>query len=295
MRTCMFVIVVVLSVTLVACYGYETGGPDDSEGLAWDPLSIQEIQEMPDVHVGRLWVSPNPVVFGVDSEGYTIRDFQIEIANIGSEEAVIDDITMSGDPDFDFYGERPHDGHYPKHIGGDPECNGHAGMGFPIVYADVTGDGAAATMVVHTSDPTSPTVKVPVYRNPELVYENHYMDPVEGLRPIVKPNPIRIDRHTVKGEKRIEVCLALLGWGDPLFRFTKIEAFGASVAVAELLDYQGNPVTLPHPPDVWTADPNRAVISYKPQMDADEDGALVVHFEEDSGRQQALVVPIVIR
>ena len=32
-----------------------------------------------------------------------------------------------------------------------------------------------------------------------------------------------------------------------------------------------------------------------PQLDMDEDGALVVHFEDDSGRQQALVVPIVIR
>jgi hypothetical protein len=292
MRTCIFVVTVVLSITTTSCIGYESEEPEQQ---AWDPLYIAEIQELPDALVGRLWVSPNPIVFGVDLQGYQISEFFIDIANIGSEKAVITDITMSGDPDFDFYDKRPNEGRFPTEIGGDADCNGHSGMGFPIVYAEVTDDNASATMVVHTSDPTSPAVKVPIYKDVDIVYEDHYMESIESAKPVVKPNPIRIDRDKVKTGHEIEVCLSLHYGGERLFRFTKVEAFSDSVRIEELRDYHGNPVTLPVPYDQWTADPCTAVLSYNPQQDKAEDGALVVHFEKDSGRQQALVVPIIVR
>ena len=47
------------------CAVYDSDNPPDN---IWDPLSLEEVLETPGAVVGRIWVSPNPIVFGSRGE-----------------------------------------------------------------------------------------------------------------------------------------------------------------------------------------------------------------------------------
>jgi hypothetical protein len=290
MRTRIPALVVVLSLTLISCAEHESDKPYDE---AWDPLSIPQIQQLPDANIGRIWVLPNPVVFGVNEAGYPAQEMMIDIGNIGSEKVVVEDVTISGDPDFDFM-DPPEEGRYPHDIGGKSECTGGSGTGFALVYAETTGDQAQSTMTVHTNDPTSPTIDVPIYIDKSIVFEEPYF-PHDDMRPHVKPNPIRIDKDQVHGDYQVEICLSLHVGSNQRGRFLELEAFGSSFTVESVKDFNGNPITLPVPYEQWTADPYSAVVAYRPDKAKAEDGALAAHFEEENGPARSLVIPIIVR
>lgn len=291
MRAYIYITSVVFALTLASCVEHDVDKPQDT--IAWDLSSVEGIDPLPDANIGRLWVLPNPVVFGVNEAGYPVQDMMIDIGNIGSEEVVIEDVTISGDPDFDFL-DPPEEGRYPHEIGGDLDCNGCGGIGFALAYAETTGKNAKSTMIVHTNDPTSPTVSVPIYLDETRVYIEPYF-PHDNMRPLVKPNPIRIDKDEVHGEYQVEICLALHVGTNRRGRFLSLEAFGGSFTVEDVKDYYGNHVTLPVPYDQWTADPYSATLSYRPEIAKAEDGALIAHFEEENVVQKSIVIPIIVR
>lgn len=284
----------ILSVLVVACLtGCATYGPDDPINDTWDLSSAGEAAYMPGAFVGRLWLSPNPIVFGMSPDGYWMYESTIDIANIGSEPVQIERITISGDPDFDFFSP-PNDDRYPHNIDADADCNGFAGMGFTISHAETANDNPTATMTVHTRDPTSPTFSVPIYRDQNYIIEDPHSS-FGGTHPVVKPNPIRIYRDEAGNGQNIEVCMFFHSGDERQAKTTEVETVGEAFAIEELRDYQGRPMEVPGPDETLSGDPSAVVISYRPLQSPNQDGALVIQFDLLPGGKRSLIVPILVR
>jgi hypothetical protein len=292
MKSMRFVAICVLVLSGVAgCVSY---GSDDPSDNAWDISSAGEAANAPGAVVGRLWLNPNPIVFGMFAEDFWAYETMIDIANIGSEPVQIENITINGDPDFDFYSP-PEEDRYPNIIDTDADCNGFSGMGFMLSHAETANDNPTATMTVHTRDPTSPTFSVPIYRDRNYIIEDPYPSGPGVANPIVKPNPIRINSKKAKAGYTVEIC-AFFHSGEKLqARTTRIETVGDAFAVEELTDYQGNPIEVPGPYETLPSDPSTVVISYTPIQSPNQDGALVIHFDLLPGGKRSLIVPILVR
>jgi hypothetical protein len=168
-------------------------------------------------------------------------------------------------------------------------------MGFMISHAETANDNPTATMTVHTKDPTSPTFGVPIYRDRNYIVEDPYHGGFGGTHPVVKPNPIRIDRDKAKDGQNIEVCMFFHSGDERQATTTKVETVGEAFAVEELRDYQGRPMEVPGPDEFLTSSPSEVVISYMPLQSPNQDGALVIHFDLLPGGKRSLVVPILVR
>jgi hypothetical protein len=246
---------------------------------------------------GRLWVMANPIrVRAVPSAGVAWDEFIVTISNIGSEDLVIDDIYVKGDPDFSC----PMDGlRFPYTDSGNPSCSVGPGMAFFTCYFSIiSGDQARGLLVVETHDPTSPSVEVPIVL--DLVGDltpNDWGDlPQEQMFFSVKPNPVRISPLPVGQSLVIELCYLSMTWQlapqeHNSAKNVMVSTEGDAFSVLRVEDGSGN--TLPLPFDCWPdAYRGKIFVEYRPLEDSHEDGRLVVRFTDDYGLRQTLKVPL---
>jgi hypothetical protein len=150
--------------------------------------------------------------------------------------------------------------------------------------------------VVHTSDPTSPTFKVPII----IDYEGKYALPPftsgwhEGnvSHIWVRPNPIRLDRQPEGTTTTKELCLAGSGEIVPP-RITEIRVYGPGLSITGARDGDGTPIPLP----ISTGShlPSYLVLTYVSEGDTPVDGVLAISFLNNFDDEFTLGVPIIIR
>ncbi|HUU01200.1 MAG TPA: hypothetical protein VM425_07175 [Myxococcota bacterium] len=242
---------------------------------------------------GRLWINPNPIRYPALLSGDDAAMAYVGLYNIGSEDVTIDAIHLDGDPDFYFLKEDFLNYVFPSAFHGSIECGQYHGMYGPFFYEPKSKGNVSATLVIETSDPTSPTMRVPLTIGEDPDYPNNIHDSAVGTLPIIKPNPIRFDTTNIHEKQDIEVCIYLFCNRSPS-RLTKLAAPGKSFSIQGLSDQQGNSVSLPVEYNTNSSVVYKTTVSYTPHS-SNEDGELVVQFEDDLGDERTLLVPILFR
>lgn len=248
----------------------------NKEADTWDP----DPKQWPDpdaenVVVGRLWVQPNPIRLRPEWAGQAW--LPVEVNNIGSEEVAIDDVYIEGSADFNM--QVAHDAQdFPVVIPGQDDCRGYNGWGWGFAY-EPTGPGLnEAVVVLETSDPTSPTLRVPIIFDETGEHtSDHY--PMGGLMEektllLTKPNPIRFERVSVGSSVTQDVCLLFDIVGSVPSPEFSVMGQGFSILSSSL---------------------EHVTVQYAPQTPVSEDGALVIEFLSYWGDAMTLVVPILVQ
>jgi hypothetical protein len=229
---------------------------------------------------------PNPIRVRAFDQPW--HEFLVSIENIGSEDVVIDNIYLDGDPDFSCSLDEER---CPKTMSGGPECGGIGGMFFTCYYVDVSGEQASGTLVVETSDPTSPTVRVPVILDlvgdlTDPISENPEM---KEARLIAKPNPVRVTPLPVGQSLVMELCL--FSHGMDISTDIMISTEGNSFSVLRVEDLEGNTVPFPFDFEPYTG-PYTLFVEYRPLDESHEDGKLILEFTDGWGLRQMLEFPL---
>jgi hypothetical protein len=261
--------------TLAACQDYVCSFPKES------PSGIR----------GRLWLNPNPIVFPAIGPEERVFLVVVVLANIGSEDVLIDSIDFSGDRDFVFEDQHLVDQLCPAEFSGSEECDKVSSVPGTISYAPTTGLNASGTLAIHTSDPTSPTLRVPVIVDPAAEIPKQVPVYPEVTCPVVKPNPIRFGRMAAGGTQTLDVCVRFEG-GGPHGRLTRLEAFGSDYHLQQATDRRGDSICLPVEDYPIGQESISVRLANRPVSDQREGGTLLVQTVDDLGAEYTLLVPI---
>jgi len=268
---------IITALTVASCIH---GEPVDLD--RWNPPPKEVVDnDEGTVVAGRLWVVPNPIrlrpEWGGDPEHPASVGFQTE--NIGSTEATITHMRISGNPDF-FFGRFPGDDpELPKHIGGNLECGSGAGRGDSITW-NPSGDSLAeATLTIETDDATSPTLVVPIVFDTSGTHTpESYLEHASNIDTYVdiRPNPV----HIAKGvPTTLDLCIGVQNAYES-FALDAVTIHGEGLSLVEPVDLSA---------------PGGFSIEYTPVTDDDVNGALIVDFTDNWGDEETLVVPILVR
>lgn len=251
----------------------------------WDPVDTNYQATV----TGRLWVSPNPIRYLPDQEGGEPFHLAVSVACIGNEPLQTDGFSLEGSGDFVF---DPNGDDIPNRsldCSARPECNGASGMGFSIIYTPSGDPQASATLVVHTSDPTSPTVRVPIIPGeadqvPPSANDG-YMPMQDESNPMVKPNPIRFDVGTPQ-----EIPLCLSGMGAEV-TYTGVRVYGEGYSMVGPLPTVQEPF--------YSGDGHGQMryvtVRYDPENGGPEDGTVLIDLVDTWGDELQLAIPVIIR
>jgi hypothetical protein len=247
---------------------------------------------------GRLWFNPNPIRFPLSEVTNRDTAVQVTVANIGTEIVSIESVSLIGEPDFfldqgltDLFDPSTNQLEFPIGLGGGGEdCDRCGTVGFPIFCRQGAGRPAEGKFVIETSDPTSPTLEVPLLVDPDAVLPETQDYPV-GVIPIVKPNPIRFHKRMDVGETQtLEVCLRLEGATSSSL-INRLELHGDNFGIQGVYDKEGQPLSLPARNYIIGQDTLK-ILDNKPISDNRDGGTLQVEFVDDLGDQRTLLVPI---
>ncbi len=248
---------------------------------------------------GRLWFNPNPIRFPLSEVVNRDTPVSVTVANIGTESVRIESVSLVGVPYFfldqmiaDLFDPSANQLEFPFEFGGgSEECDGCSMASFSVNCRQGTGHLAEGTFVIETSDPTSPTLEVPLLVDPDAVLPKNRSHPV-GMIPIVKPNPIRFHKRMDVGETQtLEACLRLEGaTGSSML--SRLELYGENFRLQGVYGKDGRPLNLPLRNYAIGQDTLKVVIDNEPKTDNREGGTLQVEFIDDLGDQRTLLVPI---
>jgi hypothetical protein len=248
---------------------------------------------------GRLWFNPNPIRFPYSEVAIHDTPVLVTVANTGTEVVSIEAVSLEGGPDFYFdegfaYVFDPSTGalEFPIGFSGSGEdCSRCGTAGFPVFCRQGTGYLAEGTLIIETSDPTSPTLEVPMVVDPDNVLPEDHSYPV-GVIPIVKPNPIRFRKRTNVGEwQTLEVCLRLEGAAQSS-KITRLELHGENFGIQAVFDANGGEISHPLREYNIGQDTLKILVDNRPVTDDRKGGTLEVEFTDDLGDQRTLLVPI---
>jgi hypothetical protein len=150
---------------------------------------------------------------------------------------------------------------------------------------------ASGTLAIHTSDPTSPTLRVPVIVDPAAEIPEQVPVYPEVTCPVVKPNPIRFGRITTGGTRTLDVCVRFEG-GGPHGRLTRLEVSGSDYCIQQATDRLGNRIPLPVEDYPVGQESISVRVANQPVSDQREGGTLLVQTVDDRGEKYTLLVPI---
>lgn len=281
MRLAVFALVLVSPLAHLSCDqgGFGPSGPGTSEPWTPPPKEVVDT-DLDSVTVGRLWVLPSPIRVRPEWDGTTPvgETFPIVIANMGCQDVSVTGFRIEGNSDFVFSdGDPGLEIGYPVRIGGTPSCTSGSSLGFGMAYRPTSGSTDPGTLVVETSDPTSPTLRIPIAfdtagthtpYDPLELPPNYYESYIWSM----EPNPVHIstDRPSTT-----EVCVSVETNGSG-FAFMSMRVDGEGLSLVEPVDHY-NPR-----------------ISYTP-TGGDVDGSLIIDFTDNWGDAHTLVVPILVR
>lgn len=272
----------ILLISLLAASCNQTGmkgRPDaraDGTYMA-PPLTSLESTDPGNVHVGRLWVLPNPIRFRPEWAAPPGGDGQqvgVDFLNIGSEDLYVDRAYIVGSaafvlPDLEAgYG-------MPIPLAAEECCDAASGVFLGLDYRPELASGEVAKLVLETGDPTSPGIEVPiVLDHAGALTPDDPMRSPHGFEShvLVKPNPIRFASG---GPSEVEVCIALEGAVPPVISETWVSGPGLSLLAGAI-------------------EPN-VLIRYSPEAEGPVDGALVIEWTDSWGDGFTLAVPILVR
>jgi hypothetical protein len=243
---------------------------------------------------GRLWVNPNPIRFPVVQPGSGETVAEVSLINVGSKRAEIEDIFLEGDPDFRFgWAESEFidfmvAGEKSFSLNGHSECYRFQRVSGGIYYRPEGVDRPRAELVIQTSDPTSPTLRVPIYMHTEADQDER------TTFALVRPNPIYFERAKRKERQVVDVCVRLED-EELSSRLTGLEAVGDGFVVEGVSDYDGNAIPLPVRSYATDEYHLQVKLAYEPDSNRVEDGSLAVRFTDGRGREQTLLVPVLVR
>lgn len=248
---------------------------------------------------GRLWLNPNPIRFPHSEVAIHDTPVLVTVANTGTEVVSIEAVSLEGGPDF-YFDEGladvfdPSTGmfEFPIGFGGSGEdCDRCGTAGFPVFCRHGAGHLAEGTLIIETSDPTSPTLEVPMVVDPDTVLPEDQSYPV-GMIPIVKPNPIRFRKKTNVGESQtLEVCLRLEG-AVQSSQLNRLELHGENFGIQAVFDADGGEISLPLRDYNIGEATLKILVDNQPVTDNRTGGTLKVEFTDDLGEQRTLLVPI---
>ena len=276
-----------------------TSGPDacGEPGISWSPPPSEIVDmQAPNVVTGRLWVLPNPIRVRPEWAG---SEMTIAVESIGSSVTIIEGIMVTGSPDF--YLPYPDSFDYPLEQGSDREgCHGAGGMGFGLAFSGESGAMEEATLTIHTCDPTSPTVDVPIIY--DLTGEQTPDDPfahmpeIDERHILVRPNPIHIGLLRPGETSTVDICMSAPGgWMEPPGTEVSARVWGEGLDLVSATDSTGTPVPLPVEDYLLAPDGIDMVLAYESVTGEPLDGALITDFINSWGDVMTLVVPILVR
>lgn len=112
---------------------------------------------------GRLWANPNPIRFPtIELEDGQFMQGLVILSNIGSDSVTIESIEYSGDDEFHFDDKQLVEQLFPYSLDGNVECDKVSALIGSITYCPRTGVNASGTMIIHTNDPRSWGLLVPL-------------------------------------------------------------------------------------------------------------------------------------
>lgn len=270
-----------------------TGPPAEGE---WTPPPKEVLDtDDPTVIVGRLWARPNPIAFPPPETGHGgILDFVVE--SLGGESVTIDDITIEGSVDFhadlvdetgvipltfDEWSCCPEEG-----------CGGGGLAGSCMEYHPSGTEPRDVYLVVHTSDPTSPTFRVPIIIDHEGRYTATTPPPsvFDYVAQVwLRPNPIRLDVLPAGTSTTLELCLDHRG--EP--RITGIRTIGPGLSITGARDFYGAPMS--YPLSRGSGPPAYLDLRYDSTDGAAMDGTLTISFLNEFDDEFTFGVPVIIR
>lgn len=256
------------------------------------------VEPKPVAVLGRIWVMPNPILYETipwleENESW------ITVTNIGSEDVTIDKIYLVGDPDFWFptehrdfeFSEKSPDFPFPHRIQAEEDGWGQSLMGFAMYHKIITSRTPETYLVIKTSDPTSPTLRIPIVRYAGYSGSQGGM---EGIWLQIKPNPIRLDQISPGNSHVVEI--GVMGGsfaGEDHIKNMEFSTTGNDFSILEITDNWGNQLTMPFDIAVH-AEPIRVFVEYRPRDNQPENGLLVVTYTDGWGLTQNLRVPILV-
>lgn len=295
----------ILSILCLVLLGYSCGEKDMEPvtGPAWSlPDGAFDGIDADTIIIGRLWVTPYPIPIKPDA---TWPEVLLTLEHLGSDAVVIDDITLEGDPQFSF-GE----GIYSQCAGdldcasdpfnfsdwaccGRDGCGGGGTLGFNFIYNPPALESEPASLVIHTSDPTSPTFRVPIIIDHDARYEPaptmYRYSEFDMPRIWVRPNPIRLSSKPDGETSTTEFCLD--GDESPVITRMKLVGQGLSITRAETND--GTPIPLP--PEYDGSLSVYMELEHTSEGLGPVDGVLIIGFLSNWNEEMALAVPIMVR
>jgi hypothetical protein len=277
------------------CYGQNLcvrkGVACPCEGLECNPQSTPVS--------GGLWVTPNPVLFMPGAAGHR----GVSINNVGSERIVVEDIVLKGDEEFSFANEGPT--RLPWDLPGSADCErGAAIEGFYLDYQPTDTEKPAGSLVVHTDDPTSPTITVAIGLEQTGLLDLGSPGWAEAVTyVVVSPNPIRFD-PLPPGEREV-LDLAFCPnpppytEGEPIeqepIHLTCIRVIGKDFYIMRLFDSEGGFVQFPIEGEYEFFGEHQIQLAYEPLLEQSQDGVLEVEFLDRRGIAQLFRVPILVQ
>jgi hypothetical protein len=242
---------------------------------------------------GRLWVMPNPLRYNRLPPGFEEGEFWAEIVNVGSEDVVVDSIYLIGDPDFRFpYGNRDF-----EFTGKSPDfpfpvrIETTEMIFFTMSYRPTTRRVPEAFLVVKTSDPTSPTLRIPI------VLDSRYSSTDDAWQEacfLVKPNPIRLETIPFGSTHSVEIGVHPIELGGyNLLRNVTFSTVGEDFSITGITDDFGKELTPPLEIEAHSVS-MRVFLEYTPQDDKPENGLMVVQFTDEWELTQSMRIPIVV-
>jgi hypothetical protein len=168
---------------------------------------------------------------------------------------------------------------------------GNVFIGFTMLYKQTTTMNPDAYLVFKTSDPASPTLRIPIVRSSGY---SRFVDDSREVWLQIKPNPIRLDQISSGNTQVVEIGVM----GNSLSSEKRImnvafSTIGGDFSISEITDNLGNSLTNPLDIDIHV-EPIRVFLEYHPQDDQPENGLLAITFKDSWGLTQNLRVPILV-
>lgn len=293
----------IAAIVLLACEDKQHEVPRTLPPWTPPPKTVLDT-ESTDVIVGRVWIVPNPIPIPPVpvGSGFTPLGF-VGLYSLGTDETYIDRMTIEGSADFTTeFIERGFDWPYwnPEEYSRPEDGYGSGqSMWFEIWYTPTVEVPEETFLIVHTSDPTSPTFRVPIVVDHEGTYlpggmDEDYWGMFEHAYVWTRPNPVRFSVKPTGRSEIVEVTLAGTGGADdPMLEVTDISVWGHGLSIAGIWDQEGNPLS----PPIHSGSLVLAYLDIEHVSTGEEvcDGVLMLSFLDIFGIEKTLGVPILVR
>ena len=246
--------------------------------------------------VGRFWISPYPIIvpaWFVDPVAVVTG------THLGTEGLVIDEIRIEGSRDLSLS--------FPWTFPTEFDAIESAGSGgfftFPVEYSPSGGEFVESHLVVETSDPTSPTFRVPIVidHSGETGGCHRVTPETNGSFAAVGPNPVRMDALPRGESETMEIVAvsyraAFSVEPQPPITGIRVEGPGLAFTGARTwhdVDYS----SIPFPVTEFEPDAEGLSLDleYTSVTGGPADGVISVEFVEDCGCLMTMQAPILIR